>query len=179
MVRSYGRVEVRSGRGPFPDNQRRYDFGIDRVRLGSGIRILKKGLAIRSYFADSKSEEILLYEHFLEDPFEETIGNIPVLKGVSLLDFGKSSIVSSSIKKTAAGRLQFSNKAVLNPQAFHFDSLSAKIVSEDFHKTIRIISEKPPRSLGPRWAAENFYVLKSKDSTISTSIPFYNGSIWK
>ncbi|WP_017863166.1 hypothetical protein [Leptospira santarosai] len=128
--------------------------------LGSGIRVLKKGLAIRSYFADSKSEEILLYEHFLEDPFEETIGNIPVLKGVSLLDFGKSSIVSSSIKKTAAGRLQFSNKAVLNPQAFHFDSLSAKIVSEDFHKTIRIISEKPPRSLGPRWAAENFYVFK-------------------
>ncbi|AMX59026.1 hypothetical protein IQB76_09740 [Leptospira borgpetersenii serovar Hardjo-bovis] len=130
--------------------------------LGSGIQVLKKGFVIRSYFADPKSEEVLLYERFLENSSEEVIGNIPVLKGVSLLDFGKSSIIGSSIKKTAAGRLQFSNKATLNPQTFYFDSLSAKIFSDDFHKTIRIISEKPPRSLGPRWAAGNFYVFKTE-----------------
>ncbi|EMK08944.1 MULTISPECIES: hypothetical protein [Leptospira] len=130
--------------------------------LGSGIQVLKKDFVIRSYFADPKSEEVLLYERFLENSSEEVIGNIPVLKGVSLLDFGKSSIIGSSIKKTAAGRLQFSNKATLNPQTFYFDSLSAKIFSDDFHKTIRIISEKPPRSLGPRWAAGNFYVFKTE-----------------
>ncbi|AXR64622.1 hypothetical protein [Leptospira mayottensis] len=128
--------------------------------LGSEIQVLKKGLVVRSYFADSKSKEVLLYERFLENSSEKVIGNISIMKGVSLLDFGKSSIISSSIKKTAAGRLQFSSKAILNPQTFYFDSLSAKIVSDDFHKTIRIISEKPPRSLGPRWAAENFYVFK-------------------
>ncbi|EKQ91569.1 hypothetical protein KHM19_30550 [Leptospira borgpetersenii] len=50
----------------------------------------------------------------------------------------------------------------MNPQTFYFDSLSAKIFSDDFHKTIRIISEKPPRSLGPRWAAGNFYVFKTE-----------------
>ncbi|EKR00742.1 hypothetical protein LEP1GSC137_2289 [Leptospira borgpetersenii str. Noumea 25] len=35
--------------------------------LGSGIQVLKKGFVIRSYFADPKSEEVLLYERFLEN----------------------------------------------------------------------------------------------------------------
>ncbi|EMJ92655.1 hypothetical protein [Leptospira alstonii] len=131
--------------------------------LGSGIRVLKKGFVVLSYFADPKSDEILLFERFFERPAEEpfhVIGNLPALKGISLLDFGKSSIVSSSIQKTASGRLKFGNKATLNPQKFLFDSLHADIFSDDFNKTIRILSEKPPRPLGPRWAAGNFFVFK-------------------
>lgn len=133
------------------------------IGLGSGIKVFKKGFVVLSYFADPKSDKILLYERFFEKPTDEpfhSISNFPVFKGIPLLEFGKSSIVSSSIKKTVSGKLQFSNKATLNPQTFSFESLNKNIFSENFNETIKILLEKPPRPLGPRWAAGNFFVFK-------------------
>ncbi|EKO59383.1 hypothetical protein LEP1GSC082_1231 [Leptospira kirschneri str. H2] len=133
------------------------------IGLGSGIKVLQKGFVVLSYFADPKSDKILLYECSFEKHTEEpfhSIGNFTVFKGIPLHNFGKSSIVSSSIKKTTSGKLQFSNKLTLNPQTFFFESLSENILSNNFNETIKILLEKPPRPLGPRWAAGNFFVFK-------------------
>ncbi|EMN50441.1 hypothetical protein LEP1GSC088_3212 [Leptospira interrogans str. L1207] len=133
------------------------------IGLGSGIKVLQKGFVVLSYFADPKSDKILLYECSFEKHTEEpfhSIGNFTVFKGIPLHNFGKSSIVSSSIKKTTSGKLQFSNKLTLNPQTFFFESLSESILSNNFNETIKILLEKPPRPLGPRWAAGNFFVFK-------------------
>ncbi|KON77170.1 hypothetical protein [Leptospira kirschneri] len=133
------------------------------IGLGSGIKVFKKGFVVLSYFADPKSDKILLYECSFEKQMDEpfhTIGNFPVLKGIPIYDFGKSSILSSSIKKNASGKLQFSNKVTLNPQTFSFESLSRNIFSDNFNETMKTLLEKPPRPLGPRWAAGNFFVFK-------------------
>ncbi|MFQ3857727.1 hypothetical protein ACLK29_17635 [Leptospira kirschneri] len=133
------------------------------IGLGSGIKVFKKGFVVLSYFADPKSDKILLYECSFEKQMDEpfhSIGNFPVLKGIPIYDFGKSSILSSSIKKNASGKLQFSNKVTLNPQTFSFESLSRNIFSDNFNETMKTLLEKPPRPLGPRWAAGNFFVFK-------------------
>ncbi|WP_082281715.1 hypothetical protein [Leptospira kirschneri] len=133
------------------------------IGLGSGIKVFKKGFVVLSYFADPKSDKILLYECSFEKQTDEpfhSIGNFPVLKGIPIYDFGKSSILSSSIKKNASGKLQFSNKVTLNPQTFSFESLSRNIFSDNFNETMKTLLEKPPRPLGPRWAAGNFFVFK-------------------
>ncbi|EMK24058.1 hypothetical protein [Leptospira kirschneri] len=133
------------------------------IGLGSGIKVFKKGFVVLSYFADPKSDKILLYECSFEKQTDEpfhSIGNFPALKGIPIYDFGKSSILSSSIKKNASGKLQFSNKVTLNPQTFSFESLSRNIFSDNFNETMKTLLEKPPRPLGPRWAAGNFFVFK-------------------
>ncbi|WP_016753363.1 hypothetical protein [Leptospira kirschneri] len=133
------------------------------IGLGSEIKVFKKGFVVLSYFADPKSDKILLYECSFEKQTDEpfhSIGNFPVLKGIPIYDFGKSSILSSSIKKNASGKLQFSNKVTLNPQTFSFESLSRNIFSDNFNKKMKTLLEKPPRPLGPRWAAGNFFVFK-------------------
>ncbi len=138
------------------------------IGLGSGIKVFKKGFVVLSYFADPKSDKILLYECSFEKQMDEpfhSIGNFPVLKGIPIYDFGKSSILSSSIKKNASGKLQFSNKVTLNPQTFSFESLSRNIFSDNFNETMKTLLEKPPRPLGPRWAAGNFFVFKVEHFT--------------
>ncbi|MBM9502820.1 hypothetical protein JWG44_21435 [Leptospira sp. 201903071] len=134
------------------------------IGLGSGVRALKNGIVVSSYFTDPNSDEVLLSERFLECPVEEpfhAVGNLPAIKGITHLEFGRSSVVAASIKKTASGILQFGNKAISNPHTFRFEFLHEEIYYDDFKNAIRTISKRPPRALGPRSAAGNFLVLKT------------------
>ncbi|EMY13746.1 hypothetical protein LEP1GSC043_1937 [Leptospira weilii str. Ecochallenge] len=134
------------------------------IGLGSDVRVFKKGFTVRSYFTTPSSDEVLLCERFLERPVEEPFhaaGNLPAFKGIPLIEFGKSSIVSASVKRTASGKLQFGNKAVSNPHTLRLESLHEGIFYDDYDKAIRTISQRPPQALGPRSAAGNFLVLKA------------------
>jgi hypothetical protein len=171
-----GRVDaIRAGTGAVPQllvrgsaDDRATELGTSRlVGLGCGVQVRRGGARFVVYLQDLDSGAVSIMTRDFRDQADEKeprpfhrLGDAPFTQGVGLSQIGRSQVLLSKAKRTAAGVIMIGrSRCALTPQGYVWEQLREPVLVDDLDELRARLAALPPACLRPRRAAESFHVL--------------------
>jgi len=149
------------------------------VGIGTWARIGRGGVELSAFLQDTDSGAVVFVARDFPDPRSDDAttflrnGSVPVppqplwklaaspvIKGVGLGALGGGQVLARGGKRAPSGEFSFGRTPLsFNHQSFEWEKLRAPLLRDGFDEIEAHLSQSPPRSLRPRRAGEDVFVV--------------------